>query len=654
MQSRNGDLVVCWRFLCVVSAAAILVLGAAPAAAAPSDPIAPQALSAVGTASAAEFDAPQAQYSLTLPVDPGTVPSELRGIAELPPGVTAGTVDAYSGDRFLSRVVLGPAPSAPVVWNLAGIDVVDNSADITLRTDLTGAGTCRFDPETPFRVVRMSVAYAGNPTVPATVADFLPPVLTAIDLFVPATPSPTEASAAIDLATAVVGRYKPTPIAVRTRALPAAGEPDVAQGPTVRQIVLDENASRGTALRTGRFGPYLQIGGRGTDLLTQAQLITSQLSTVAVASAAIAGQSAPAPQITPTIRTLADLGVGDSESSGTGRAIVGFGLDQTRLGGPAHDVRFEVRGTYTPLPSNSGGRVVVRSGTTTIASWPADASGSVDRWVDVPDRILRRYLDLTVAVERGDDGGGCNQAQRISLSLDPTGSVQFQRADPPVPAGLGSLPQSLQPRTQFAWTRGDLADVSRAVTIAAGLQSLTVTPLGVDVVPVAQARSSSSPAVIIDAVGTAGDMPALPVSATGDVLTIDPLSAQSSTNRRQSLTLTPTVKLGALQVARSNGRSVLMASSNGNPAQLDAVLRWLTGDPGRWSSLDGVALVAIDDRTPVVVPGPDSVDAAASESDGGDSSSGIIVASAAAVAAVLIVSGAAWFVWRRVRRRGQP
>ena len=643
------------RFLCITSAAVALSLAAGPALATPSDPIAPQPLSAVGTASVAQFDAPQAQYSLTVPVDPGTAPTELRGTAQLPPGVTGGTVDAYSGDTFLSRVVLGSAPSTPVRWSLAGIPVTDNAADITLRTDLTGEGTCRFDPETPFRVVGMTVAYSGNPTVPATVADFLPPVLTAIDLFIPASPSPTEASAAIDLAMAVVGRYKPTPVAIRTRPLPTSGAPDVAQDPTVRQIVLGENVPRGTALRTGTFGPYLQIGGRGNDLLTQSQLITSQVSTVAVASAAIAGQSAPAPQVTPTISPLADLGVGDSESTGTGRAVIGFGLDQTRFGGPTHDVRFEIRGTYTPLPSNGGGRIVVRSGTTTIASWPADASGNIDRWVDVPDRLLSRYIDLTVSLERGDDQGGCGQAQRISISLDPTAPVRFTRADPPIPSGLGSIPQALQPRAQFAWTRGDLADVSRAITLAAGLQSLTVTPLGVDVVPIAQARASSTPAVIIDADGSAPDLPTLPVSARGDVVTLDPLAANAQSGRRQSLTLTPTVKLGSLQVTRSNGRSVVVASSNGNPAQLDAVLRWLTADPRRWSSLDGAALLAVDDRTPVLIPQSDSsAPTAAATDDGGGDSAGVIVAAAGSVAAVLIVAGAAWFLWRRARRRGAP
>lgn len=643
----------CSRFLSVVSAVAMLLISAAPAWAMTSDPIDPQPLSAVGTASTAAFDSPQAQYSLTVPVDPGTLPSELRGTAQLPPGVRGGTVDAYSGDIFLSRVVLTSAPSAPVRWNLAGIAVTGNAAEITLRTDLAADGTCRFDPDAPFRVVGMSVAYSGNPTVPVTVADFLPPVLTAVDLFVPPAPSATEASAAIATATAIVSRYKPAPIAVRTRALPASGEPGVPQGPTVRQITLDENASRGTALRVGRFGAYLQIGGRGIDLRTQSQLISSQLSTVAVASAAIAGQSAPAPQIIPAIRTLADLGVGDSESSGTGRAVVGFGLDQTRLGGPAHAVRFEVRGTYTPLPTNSGGRVVVRSGTTTIASWPADTSGSIDRWVDLPDRLLRRFVDLTVSIERGDDLGGCNQAQRISLSLDSAASVQFQHADPPVPTGLGSLPQTLQPRTQFAWTRGDLADVTRAITIAAGLQSLSATPLGVDVVPLREAQTSSTPAVIIDADGSAADMPPLPVTSRGDVVTVDPMTADPDTAPRRTVSLSPAVKMGALQVARNDGRTVLVASSNGNPAQLDAILRWLTADPLRWAALDGAALVAFNDRPPVVIPGVETTTAsAASTEDGGDARA--IVASAAAVAAVLIVGGAAWLVWRRRRRQDNP
>ncbi len=300
--------------------------------------------------------------------------------------MTGGTVDAYSGDTFLSRVVLGSAPSTPVRWSLAGIPVTDNAADITLRTDLTGEGTCRFDPETPFRVVGMTVAYSGNPTVPAMVADFLPPVLTAIDLFVPATPSPTEASAAIDLAMAVVGRYKPTPVAIRTRPLPTSGAPDVAQDPTVRQIVLGENVPRGTALRTGTFGPYLQIGGRGNDLLTQSQLITSQVSTVAVASAAIAGQSAPAPQVTPTISTLADLGVGDSESTGTGRAVIG-----------SDSIRHASEARHTTCASRSGAPTRPCPPTAVAASWcgperrrsprgpPTPQETSTDGWTSPTD-----------------------------------------------------------------------------------------------------------------------------------------------------------------------------------------------------------------------------------------------------------------------------
>ena len=109
-----------------------------------------------------------------------------------------------------------------------------------------------------------------------------------------------------------------------------------------------------------------------------------------------------------------------------------------------------------------------------------------------------------------------------------------------------------------------------------------------------------------------------------------------------------------MQVARSNNRSVLVASSNGNPAQLDSVLRWLTADPRRWSSLDGAALVAVDDRTPVMIPEPDEQTPAASADTEDDSDAGVIVATAGAVVAVLIIAGAAWFVLRRRRRRDGP
>lgn len=67
-------------------------------------------------------------------------------------------------------------------------------------------GFC-FDPTNPLRLVQANVRYEGTELAPQTVADFLPPVLQQLNLFVPAEPTPAETDAAIRMATAVLARY---------------------------------------------------------------------------------------------------------------------------------------------------------------------------------------------------------------------------------------------------------------------------------------------------------------------------------------------------------------------------------------------------------------------------------------------------------------
>ena len=48
----------------------------------------------------------------------------------------------------------------------------------------------------------------------------------------------------------------------------------------------------------------------------------------------------------------------------------------------------------------------------------------------------------------------------------------------------------------------------------------------------------------------------------------------------------------------------MIATSNGAAAQLDELLRWLSGERGRWSGLDGRAIVALPGAEPVTIPNP--------------------------------------------------
>ncbi|HSA41963.1 MAG TPA: hypothetical protein P5061_15250, partial [Mycobacterium sp.] len=92
----------------------------------------------------------------------------------------------------------------------------------------------------------------------------------------------------------------------------------------------------------------------------------------------------------------------------------------------------------------------------------------------------------------------------------------------------------------------------------------------------------------------------LPLRAPDTVPTT--INVTDSTGESTTLTLDPALRFGALEVVYQRGRTVLVATSNGAPAELDRLLDWLAADERRWSNLDGRALLSVPGRDPVLVP----------------------------------------------------
>lgn len=170
------------------------------------------------------------------------------------------------------------------------------------------------------------------------------------------------------------------------------------------------------------------------------------------------------------------------------------------------------------------------------------------------------------------------------------------------------------------------------------LQQLTAIRLGIDFGTVAEAMSTSHPAVIIAADGTGlpGGLD-LPLTVTdGRQLTI----AGEAT---RTLTLSPATQYGAVQVARNGDRSIVVASSAGNAADLDQLLGWLADSPDRWATAAGDAVVKAADQQPVFVESKQATAAAE------DSAHGVWPYAAAAAIAVALACGVLLLLRRRRR-----
>jgi hypothetical protein len=544
--------------------------------------------------------------SITLPVSPGLVPAALTAVVELPVNLGSGTLTVSQDNRMLSRVVLPTVDRVPITIPLDGVTVVDNAVTLTLRSFLTPLSGYCFDPANPLRLTDAGIVYSGVESAPQVVADFLPPILQQLNIFVSPTPTKAESDAAIRLATAVVAHYGKQNTAVTVAQLnQGEAAPPSPSLPMQRNVVVREAADTGVSL-VGDIGvPALVISGPASELTNQSRLMASGIGRLALSSKAVAGPLRSSPQLAANNTTMRQLGQPGVNATALSPQV-SIALDQTRLGRPAHDIRIHLIGGYTPLPPSVGGQLVAAIGGETIDRWPVDGTGSIDRWVNIPDRLLQRYTNLGVALNISGNTGRCGEFQPITLTIDGDSPIQTSLAEPPVPGGFQALPQALLPRVHVGIGDG-LADTRRAVSILVGLQRLSALPIDTAVTSVDEAIADGGPAVLVAPGGWTNTSITLPVAlnSSGEV-TVQNVDGTGSDGK---LTLDPGSPFGSLQTMYDGKRTLLIATSNNAPDQVDALLGWLDSDVEHWSRLSGNALLSAPGRSPMLIATDTATDA---------------------------------------------
>ena len=584
----------------------------------------------------------QASQTITVPVPKGLTPGALSADVELPPYVRGGTLFVTQEGRTLSRVELLVAESTPLSIPLTGAHVVDNSVTFTVRSRLLPEeGDCLYDPTVPLALTNAAVDFTGKEAPPTMVADFLPSVLQKMTVFTPQKPSIAESDAAVRVATAVVSRYGRQNTEIDIAPLPD-GEAAPPSAPLERNVVIREGEDAAISLQDGNGGvPALQISGSSDELADQVLLLGSDLSKLALSSKVVTGPVNSTSLPSGDKVTLRDLGQREVKATAfKPQAVVS--IDQTRIGRPVRDVRVHLSGSYTPLPSTVGGALVVSADGETVDQWAADASGKIDRTVTIPQSELRRNTKLSVAVDIAGNIGRCGEFQPVTLTVDDSTTIESKSADTPDPAGFQSLPQAMTPQVQVGVEPESFDDTARAVSIIEGLQRLSGSRIDTEVVPLADAIESASPAVLISADGWDNDKVVPPVrSSANGTVQVQRIGGGSPA----TLTLDPAKPFASLQVGRVGNRSVLFATSENAPDQLDALLDWLGADVRRWAALDGTALISLPGRDPVTV----DADAAAPPEPAHDDGSNPVWWIAAGVGVVIGASLAALAIHRRRR-----
>ncbi|CAG6886695.1 hypothetical protein PICSAR15_02576 [Mycobacterium avium subsp. paratuberculosis] len=612
------------RVIALAGVVGFLVNSVPESWAAPADPSAPSNSTAstttttttlsmpdLGSSSTLEFWGLTSTQQLSLPVLHGLTPTALNATVELPINLRSGLLTVTQGERTIARLNLPTTDQAPLVVPLNGAEVTGNWLNVTLRAYLVPLdGYCLY-PESPLRLVNGTVNYTGTELPPTTVSHFLPPVLRKLTIYLPQSPSTAESDTAIQLATAAAAHYgKQAPDIVVVPLQEGQAAPPAPPQSLERQVVIKEGPDNGLSLQGSTGVPWLLVSGplNRTDESDTA-LLFSDLSDMALASKVAVESPKPKPQLPSDSATLRELGQSVVNATSL-QPRVSIGLDQTRFGRSVHSVRVHLQGSYTPTPSNIAGQIAVTVGRETIDHWPTDGHGTIDRWVDVPDRLLQRYTSLDLVLDVASNVGHCGDFytagpgnQLLTLNINGDSVIQSSPAAPPVPDGFQSMPQSLLPRLQVGIAEHSFVDTVRALDLLVGLQRISAIPIDTTVTTVKQAIDSSNPALLISADGWNQSDVTLPVAAgpSGPIT----VNAVNSGDKPTKLTLDPVLRFASLQTVFHHGRSLLIATSNGAAGQLDELIRWLKSDTDKhWQRLNGVAVVSVPGQDPVTVDHP--------------------------------------------------
>lgn len=590
------------------------------------------------------------EVAFPIPVPKGLTPQTLTGTVQTPVDLDSGHLEAWSGDLLLARLAVdGASEFMPVEIPLDRARVRDGVADVTLRTVLTSKGeACPDWTERSLELRDSEVIFDGEPEVPRVLADFIPPVLERLEIYLPTNPSTVESEAAAELALAASARFGPRDLEVAV--LPADGVRATSASPFTRRVEMREDPQTRITLVDAPV-PTVEIVGDASTLAHQARSVSSDLRDLAITDSVTVESNLPAPRALITEATLDELGTGPVSSRGVGTVTATFGLDQTRLATVAGDVTLELSGVYSPPPSERSGLVVVDASGTVIDSWVADQSGLIDRTVVVPAGVLGRYTDVSVSLQTSGAGAACGVVQPLSMVVSGDSVLRIGESGSPAPRGFDSMPQAMMPRVQVATGSASLDDTRRAITILAELQALSASLLRPEWVTVEKLTEGEAPGLLVSSDGAADGLP-LPLELTGG-RTLEVVG--TGNGESATMQFTEDIDFASLQVVEDADRAILVASTSSGSGELDRTLEWLSADPDRWAGLRGDVLFTAPGREPVQLSTAEAAGTVGVDEDSGSATvrTALIVGSVAAVAGIAL-AGIAWLATGRGRARRRP
>lgn len=441
--------------------------------------------------------------TVQIPVSPGLNPAQISGRLSAPrsdsgqtiqPGtvtVTAGGVAVYSGParatNFSSplqgaRVTGGTLPVV-VTYTVPGLRD-DFCADNRQQVDIT------------IQDIRLS----GRQTTPSTVANFLSPGVTGVNVVVPENASQELVQAGLSAVAATTYRYDGT-IPVRL----SVGNPDprIVGLAGSRIVSVSEGPNPVKTSISSRGVPELSLSGQGGEIAKATAALGGEQIALATSddTEGLTQEFNPSTELT---QSFGDLGSSTPSIQGWGTQSIYVGVKQSQFGGGISDVKVKLVGTNTQIPDGAIATLNTYWNDQLIASRVLTDGTSINFEASVPDSIVQADNGLRVVLSSVPANGNCTGNMKnipIGLSLDGQLSQVTANLGQTLDAGFSRFPQALGSQLPVAFGSGtpEPQAVVEAGLLVYSLQAASQQQLSVSVVPLSEIEGTSTAGLIVGA-----------------------------------------------------------------------------------------------------------------------------------------------------------
>ncbi|MBO0681401.1 hypothetical protein JRC04_28395 [Mycolicibacterium sp. S2-37] len=535
----------------------------------------PMPLTQLGLSDEIELVGSNQSADTSLPVPIGVLPGVLTGQIGSVVNVVNGRVEVVDA----RGVVLGTIPvptdltSIPFAIDLQNAQIVDGRAAVgfILRDNTSAADSCSQRPS--LTLSQLATTFSGPTPNPTNVADFLPGYLDQIVIRVGSRPTESQQQAALDLVARLTHLYRPMPVRINV----TTDEGPAPVGSSTRVIDIRSGAQAGMVVENpGTPEAMLVITGSGPELERQVDLFSDRrIGLAQTPSAAVLSTHQDATQTT-NIKTFGQLGMtGEASVLGTDTLYAGFDVAAFGLGSISR-ASVHLKARYTPVVGGDAS-VVVRSGSTILATERLDDTGVLDIIGDIPPESITSNVGVAIELRYLPDQECAPLSDRITFWLDPQSTVSVT---PGIHnrGGFPVLPMAFTPEFDVAVDAPEhLAFAAQAVNLLSQHSTVLMQPR----VTTLQAAASSR-------MGTV-------VVATGEELAKANLNAPLLPGGADSVKIDDTLQtdvnlngpLGVVQAFTQNDRVVLAVSGVGDWSLTNETFNYIRGLDNRWASLSG-------------------------------------------------------------------